>query len=411
MRFFIIFILGAFTHLSARFFNEDGIEIKSPEEHTNFMVIVNTEKMKIFLNGANHHYDSMLNIFQDPCYYRLDGVFSKAAGHFDICSKSMEFFHHGKQYNIKLNSPLDDRENNGVKRRNDRYVIKEPFETLLALENKDVPYRIGIFIFNDFGRVLRHGKEINRNTVEIFKKVKQIFSESGLKVEPILEGVLNIRDEIDFIAAEKGALETFKDNIEPIRFSPLNLENPLAKADLVLLIAEPKFPIRPEKTKIIHGMTFYGGSSRLDTSYSVVFASQNDSDYFIAKKIAHEIGHSLGASHNLEGTLMEKVTCKNCENDKRQFNKSSKMQIEWFLAKHKKVFGAKNDMKYHDDQILKSTEEALKYAEERRRHGLIDIVKTRLRGRLPMSDESNYYSILTIFLYALTVLLILLYWK
>lgn len=410
MRSFTVFILGVFAQLGARFFNEDGIEIQNPEEHTNFMMIVNTDKMKIFLNGANHQYDSTLDIFQDPCYYKLDGVFSKATGYFDTCNKNMEFFHRGKQYNINLNNPKDNSENY-IKSKKDWYAKKEPFEAFLGLDNKEIPYRIGIFIFNDLGRVSRLGNEINRNTVEIFKKVKELFSESGLKVEPILEGILNIRDEIDFTASPKGALEAFKDTVEPIRFSPLNLQNPLAKTDLVLLITEPTSLVGAEKTKIIHGMTFYGGSSRLDTSYSVVFTTQSDTVYFIAKKIAHEIGHSLGASHNLEGTLMEKVTCSNCENEKRRFNRSSKMQIEWFLKNNDKVFKVKNEKKYHDDQILKSTGDALEYVEERRRHNLIDIVKTRLKGRVPVSDESNYYSILTIFLYAFTVLLILLCWK
>ncbi|ELA42170.1 uncharacterized protein VICG_00813 [Vittaforma corneae ATCC 50505] len=420
----LIYFIHAFTLLEVKFINENGNEIVKPENNTNFIIVITNNGSKIFLNASNHPYSSAISMFQDPCHYKITGIFSKALGFYNSCSNELEFLYRDKSYKIKI----DGQKSTAIIRPKTflgssfHFSSYEPTpldgelsEVGLNQANFDLKNeslnKIDIFIFNDSKRVEEHGALVNGNTIDIFNNVKSIFSESELSIEPRLVGILNIKDKIDFINNENGPLLAFKENIEPIRFSPFNLQTALSKSDLVMLISQNSYGVNDTGNKIIHGMTFFGGSTRLDSSYSVVFASASDSNYFIAKKIAHEVGHSLGATHHGAGSIMETTTCQTCENEKRLFDEFSRDQINAFVNRNTKIFKIKDYTKYKENQILKSKKEAIEYAEERRKHTFIDIVRSRLKGKAPLGIESETSIILTVLLYTLVVIVIIFYWK
>jgi hypothetical protein len=407
----LIHFLSVFAFLNVKFINEDGKELKNQDLKSHFIIIVTMNGFKIFLSASSHEYHSKIEMFQSPCNYKLTGIFGKSAGIYNSCTNELKFVYHEKLYNIKIKNKIAE-----LIEAIPHYRIKD-FELLnkeLPIENieSDLPYKIEVFIFNDSRRAKQLGNSINDNTNEIFEDVKMIFKESKLLIEPKLAGIININENINFIDDIDGPLLAFKNNVEPIRFSPFNLDTPLSNSDLVLLISqfEEKF-VTKEMNKIIHGMSFFGGSTRLDSSYSTVFTSKSDSVYFIAKKIAHEIGHSLGASHDIEGSIMEMSTCEECNERKRYFSESSRNQIDTFIRDNSDFFTSKRNIKYEDDQVLKNKEEANEYARERRKHTFGEIVKNRLNGKAPLAIDSETSLVLTLLLYTGVMVIVLIYWK
>lgn len=415
-----------------KYFDSQGIQVKKPELTRNFITVFNYGSTKLYLRSSDHPYFSNLRVFEDPCENRIEGIFNSATGYYNTCTKKLEFMFRDSYYNVnteKDNNNLEILSINNSPQRFKEKANKEhssesnPFADISNDKNEfnmpvltpgKSPFVMKIFVFNNLKRVERFGKDIITNTKNLFEKVNLIFTESNVPIQIELSGILNFEDEKE-IDASKSLLEYFKGLIEPTRFSRFNLKRPLAKCDLTILITETD-SIKRSKISygddlIMHGMTYMGGSARLDASYSVVLTSEKDSDYFTAKKIAHEIGHSLNASHTNDESIMEKTTCKNCNESKRLFSEASKDQIVKFITLHYKIFNRKRQIKYKDDVILKTKNEAVAYAEERRKHKFIDIVKSRLRNMPPslIGDGPNPY--LVLFLYSLLLLLVFYYWK
>lgn len=468
-----------------KFIDEDGLLIDNLQSYSNFITVINTNNQfpfnkvksvssgspvvfhntpKIFLKATNHEYSTSLNLFEDPCIYKLTGIFRKASGQLNICNGEIEFEYLNERYKmgiekkkgsydvkyfdlntksfdisnktnvldnkISLNNKIVDYNEvvGKLDASNSNKIVAEiissgenigttKHEEITAYFNT-VPYKIDVFIFNNETRIERLSNLINKNTNEIFRSVRQIFQESGMKIEPRLAGILNMRETLS-VNEKSDPLLNFKNTIEPLRFSPFNLYTPLSDADLIILLSEQN------QSDYIHGMTYYGGSSRLDSSYSVVFTSPEDSVYFISKKIAHEIGHSLGATHddlndqnNKHGSMlhsndsiMESVSCANCKDKKRFFSDFSKNQIYTFIKNNLRLFNKVNTMRISEDQILRSKEEAIEYADERRKHPLENIIKSRLNGRIPLDGGSEFVIFLMMIFYSVAVLILLFYWK
>lgn len=279
--------------------------------------------------------------------------------------------------------------------------------------NKD--YLIRIFIFNDAARVRQLGLDINKNTIGIFKNIEDLYKKTI--IQPVLNGILNLTEKIQ---VKNNMLESFKDFIDPLRFSPFNLKTPLYKSDLIVLLSGDALS---DGSSVYQGMSFYGGANRLDSSYSVVSTSSMpdhsktgepvpNSDYFIAKKVAHEIAHTLGVVHDKsKGYLMEPSTCKDCSGLKREFSKQSIDQMSEFVLYNKKIFAKKPVYKYSSNDTIKTLTDASEYASERRKHSFMDIVKTRLKGQIPMRVEMNTYLSVCFFIYGVVIYLMIRYLK
>lgn len=391
---------------AVKFFNDSGIQIRRPSDLSNFVALLPINRRKLFLNANNHEYITDINFFEDPCYYKLEGIFDRSLGYFDVCENYMQFFHRKNLYSLKIKP--DDAIENSQAYSQPEYLSRTIYN---YFKPQNLPYKIDVFILNDSNRTLTQGNSVNKETLQIFEKVRDIFKDSGMDIEPRISGILNLRSKIDYGKNREDALHAFKALIEPTRFSPFNLTLPLAKSDLVVLLAQLEGPGNPESDKVVHGISFYGGAARLDSSYSVVFTKKSDSQYFIAKKIAHEIGHSLGAVHGTMKSIMEKSTCEKCDDEKRIFDTKSKEQINKFIRINQKIFTTKETRKYSEHQTLKSLKEAEEYAEERRKHGLLEIIKNRLQGKIPVTLDSESTMIVSLLFYTFVVIALLLYWK
>lgn len=409
------YILVVHAQIKVSFITEDGATLVNPKWHPNFIVSVVMNGGRIFLRATNHPYTSPLTLIDNLCRYRLNGIFGRARGFYDFCSDDLQFIYREKIYKINVSngkstvekiSPMEQIKEL-LQNRNDNQI-----DTMIDSVDSSLPYKMDVFIFNDFRRLERHMDVINKNTMEIFDGVKSIFKDSGLPINLRMAGTLGIRDRINFENDENGPLLGFKNVIEPTRFSPFNLSMPLSSSDLIILLTETDTPTTEIRgNKIVHGLSFFGGSTRLDASYSVVFTSPSDSNYFISKKISHEIGHSLGATHHNINSIMEATTCRTCENEERLFSVFSRNQISTFLEKNSKFFISKSHQKYEDDEILKNEKEAIEYADERRKHRFLDIVKNRLKDHIPIEFETEISIFLTVLLYVIAIAVVIFYWK
>lgn len=421
-----IFCVLAEQTASLKYFDNQGSEIDYPLESRNFIAFFIHNGQKLYLRSSEHPYFTNLHVFEDPCENRINGLFNSAKGIYNACTKRLEFTHMNSYYNMdttKQTSNLDilplvaapskfkEKVYTDLDSHSDSLEIGTNLPEVYQLNPEDVSYRMRVFIFNNTNRVNRLGKEIIKDTNEIFEQVNLIFSESKIPLTIEISGILNFTNEENLVKENKSLLESFKDLIESTRFSRFNYKKPLGRSDLTILIYEKKNKIYLSGNLIVHGMTYIGGSSRLDSSYSSVITSFDDSQYFVAKKLAHEIGHSLGALHTKDETIMEKTTCKDCKEKKRVFSEVSKNQIMRFLNRNSRIFNRKFQKKYQDDEILKTKIDATGYALERRKHTFHDIVKTRLHNRKPNSSIDGPNPFFILFLYSLLLLLVFYYWK
>lgn len=420
----ISYVFGEQT-ASLKYFDSQGNEIAYPLENRNFIAFFVHKSLKLYLRSSEHQYFTHLHVFEDPCETRISGLFNSAKGIYNSCSKKLEFVYMNSFYSMDTSS----KENNievlpliaaPTRLKEKIFNERDSQSDSLEIGNKTTGtdnfdenglYRMKVFVFNSENRVKRLGKDILNNTNQLFDQVNKIFSQSKIPLTIEVSGILNFSNEENLIKEQKPILETFKDLIEPTRFSRINYKKPMGRADLTLLIYEKRNKTYLNGNLTVHGMTYMGGSSRLDSSYSTVITSPNDSKYFIAKKLAHEIGHSLNALHTLDESIMEKTTCLKCEDQTRLFSEQSKNQIIKFLNRNSRVFNKKFQKKHQDDEILKTKIDATEYAVERRKHSFYDIVKTRLHNRKPNTaiDGPNPFFIL--FLYSLLLVLVFYYWK
>lgn len=423
---FIVLITGDDSAV-LKYFDSQGNALNQPDKNRNFIAFFTYQSYKLYFRSTEHPYFTNLSLFEDPCESRIDGLFNSAKGVYNFCENKLEFVYMNSYYtmntvkdnnNLEIlplsNAPSKFKEkvyNDQNSTSDSLDLINEPSEAyhLNPILEKN-SFKIKIFVFNSEERAKRLGKDIVVNTDTIFEYINSIFRESNIPLTVEIAGILNFNHE-NISNGSKSLLESFKDLIEPTRFSHFNFKKPLARSDLTLLIFEKKDkPYLKEHLKV-HGMTYMGGSSRLDSSYSTVITSEEDTEYFIAKKIAHEIGHSLNAKHTSDESIMEKTTCKDCTQSKRLFSEASKEEIMKFLTKNSKIFSKKWEKKYIDDDLLKNKKEANEYASERRKHTFQDIVKTRLHNRKPsfLAEGPNPFFIL--FLYSVLLLLVFYYWK
>ncbi|KAI5150842.1 hypothetical protein ENBRE01_1747 [Enteropsectra breve] len=385
-----------FSHAGNELHNRENLELEkiAPDSVRNynlFKIIATSDKEPLVFRAYNHPYHSRVNISEDFCFYRIRNN-AKYKG-FNICSETL--LKHGEE------------EDTG----------EESFA-------EEAPFTLNVFVFNDFFRANHYKEKISSETRDIFKIVNRIFRESGAKISVNVTGSLSIINKRPF--ADGGdPIYGFRRLADTIRFNPYNNKTPLANADLVILLKERKIEIKKEiseaedeesesETQInYHGSSFWGGASSLASSYAVVSAAFTESRYFIAKKIAHEIGHSLGVRHDKEkGHLMESRTCKHCADAHRVFSQESLEAMEMFLKKHRALFEKNSQSKVNTlDGPIRDKMAARRYINSKRRHTYQDIVNKRLQGREPENASLTYYLLLSLIIYGMGVTVAALYIK
>lgn len=374
----LIGIIGCF---SIRYLDSSGFDIPNVSLHTSFRVLVEENNRTTVLRASNHPYKSSIHVGGDPCLYELYGRFQSISddrnnaskegkksesladshvGIFNVCTRILEYKAGDWKREIKyveesyrIRTGRMEGEENGLS--NDRTItafskkdtsankenqskttIDDPINKVGVSLTKN--YRINVFIFNDFQRAQSFGTEINKETMKVFELVGNIYLESHALIKINLSGILNLKEQLDL---GPDILGGFREKIEPMRYDPSNLSTPVSTADLVILLTDqiPGQVYDVINHGIRHGMSYFGGANGLNRSYGVVYANPGDSRYFIAKKIAHEIAHSLGVHHDEEdGFLMESGTCKDCNESKRVFSKDSIEQMNRFIGMYSDLF-------------------------------------------------------------------------
>lgn len=371
--------------------NSESIETYSGENET-------------FFYGRNHQYKTTMSLAADPCkYYITDGIYD-FSGTIDVCKGVI------KSNNISRNfkrTGMNSYVFSSWKDTNKKQLNQAKSQTNIPKLNK---YKMKFFIFNGFKRASDLGSKIVQETEKIAHEITRIFDQSKMPISVEYSGMLSFMKELE-INGEK-VLSSFKEAVSQIRYDPLHLRYPLGEADVVIYLEnidkQHSLNNRENNSWIQRqGQSYYGGSSSLSRSYAVVFASPEDSKYFVAKKISHEFGHLLGALHDKkEGFIMESRSCNGCENKPRQFSQESIQSIKKYISENKYVFGEASEI---EERPIITLEAASKFVSKQRKHTYNDIVDTRLKGVAPEKMDFLYYLVISLGIYIICITIAIFY--
>ncbi|KAM0675418.1 hypothetical protein GVAV_001245 [Gurleya vavrai] len=113
-----------------------------------------------------------------------------------------------------------------------------------------------------------------------------------------------------------------------IKSDPNNRNSPFSNANLIILYTL--------KTNISHieGLTYRGGACSKNDTFSVIHLYPEDSIFYQAKVTAHEILHSLNASHNCnKNFLMDSEGCTTCRENDVRISECSINEVIDFISK------------------------------------------------------------------------------
>lgn len=161
-----------------------------------------------------------------------------------------------------------------------------------------------------------------RGKIDFYKLISKFTSQFN---EEEISDFFNQKVSNDFKSPE--SLEKFADFLEPIKNDPKNKGTLFSTSNLIILLTEK------EDNSNIEGLTFIGGACSTNDSYSIIRLKANDSLFYHGKVMAHEILHSLNATHDNEeiNKLMEKQGCTTCMEDDRKISENTKKQIYEFI--------------------------------------------------------------------------------
>lgn len=371
-------------------------------------------------------------------------------GAFNACSRVLVFQHGSKLYDIRYfdshyrvsRQEYADHADPGTAHNRKFDVESESTDTG---EDQNKKYTLRLFVINDLRRTNFFNRRINKVTKKLISMVNRIFTESGATITIRLMGILNLKE---VLALGEDPLSDLRMEIEPVRYDPMNSDTGLSRADFILFLNDrtedgeeernqqnkdatgasheegTNIKIRPltdnetdsASTQTAqfakhHGLTYFGGANGLNRSYSIVYAGVREDKYFVAKKMAHELGHALGSTHDREtGSLMEAVTCASCGNAHRIFSDKSLEQMTKFVEQYREIFSTEEQPK-QPLELVTSVEEAVKYVKKMRRHSFNMIVEGRLDGKTPGAIVFNYYLMLSMAFYVLSILVAIYYLK
>ncbi|KAI4291469.1 hypothetical protein PAPHI01_0743 [Pancytospora philotis] len=356
------------------------------------------------LDAVNHRYSTDLPFIENACQWRLMHR-GKAAGSFDRCLNQFEYAvgdHAGRAaYSNGQFLVTKTRRSTGPAPTEYKRTSTNAGSQIAAGTNQ---YELKAFICNDSKRFERLGKNVDKENKEIAALVDAIFSKSNAVIGISMVGSLNL---LRPLLPSQNLLRQFKELVEPVKYSARNLTTPLSQSDLVILLTE-----EPPGPGGQQGMSYFEGSKGLGYAYAVVHCGPDDSKYFIAKKVAHEIAHTLGARHDIRaGYLMEPSACSDCSNDQRVFSPRSLSQVEQFLKKHRRLFQTRSSGDEDALGMIDSVVKARRYINSRRKHSFSEIVAQRLNGRTPEISNFTYYLAISFLVYLSSIFLAIFYLK
>lgn len=256
-------------------------------------------EFRIELHGASYRLDGLL-MKQNMCEFsvtHVNGV--DAYGSVSFCSSVHgSFILSGLEYEIRS----VDAERVEIRERG--HVAEDALKAGNAPQELSMKRAVKIFLINDAERVQEIGPEINLDTSEIFRSAKSIFEgNKWLKqTELVLMGTLNIVDRLldsdsEVQDAEARSIERLRGFADAFQAMRDGGSHPLLTASDVV------FLLRRSDTARVNGLTFIGGAGSPDRGFGVVELNELDSYFYKGKVLAHEISHSLGAVHSVDGLM------------------------------------------------------------------------------------------------------------
>ncbi|KAL6121977.1 hypothetical protein NUSPORA_01031 [Nucleospora cyclopteri] len=360
-------------------------------------------------------------------------------GNYDVCNRRLEYIINETKYVYELNGSRYRYTTFPSKYITEEDNTKSTDENLISDNFNNFTFKL--FLVNDIDRYKLHKKEILKINESILKKVNNILKLNKVNMQIELVGQLNLIDnkyeetmfQTEFIYDDFYSFQSLKNPIiksskkkkskdlielndkskllidfrnafEPIRIDPDNKRTEMANSHLIMLIKEQSY------LKLNHqGMTFFKGANQLNSCYSVVFANENEE--FTAKKILHEILHSIGVPHdeNSDGYLMNKIykpgNSANETDKSILLSEESKKSINDFLMN--KVLINKFDI----NKVIESSNDAQNLLKQLRKNTFKEIVETRLGGKAPDTTNTKYYLVLSLIFYIVCIIVAVIYIK
>ncbi|KAM0687077.1 hypothetical protein COBT_001689 [Conglomerata obtusa] len=150
-------------------------------------------------------------------------------------------------------------------------------------------------------------------------------------------------DNVDFdkIKEEKKAgekLQKYADLLLKIKNDPKNQNSPFSNANLIIIYTLKK------NISHIEGLTYRAGACSQNDTFSIIHVNDSDSVFYQAKVTAHEILHSMNASHNCDKNyLMDSQGCTTCrEDDIRISNCTINEVVSYLDSQDEKCFKSDN---------------------------------------------------------------------
>ncbi|KAI5182267.1 hypothetical protein PAEPH01_2869, partial [Pancytospora epiphaga] len=271
---------------NVRFFSLNGRVIPDKPKSNRFIIQIQTEQYLHILSAYNHEYRTQIPFTDDPCIWVLSNN-GRVVGKYNTCNGRIDYLINGKKYTIKygkntitgfetveeedmskMNSDpinIGNKEfsinsnksienvliKKSIKRINNKKYSGSSNSTKSILVD-DRRFQLNIFVFNDAERQRVHGNNIKDETRKLIETVDDIYKKNRMDIRINLMGCLSLKNEIqnntdkaitnlNFKYTENSnILAAFKRMIEPIKYDSHNLETPLSKSDLsILLISRP----------------------------------------------------------------------------------------------------------------------------------------------------------------------------
>lgn len=300
------------------------------------------DKTFIFSNGSR-------NYISDPCVYTL--VTKNTFGYLKVCNgveglictsiECLEIKYVKKKdpYHLDVETyPLDKvlvKFNDNFK--SEIYTTTQSLssdnriiENRIHIKNKRI-IKIRLALINEYDRYIKLKNHAYIETLHLFKVARKIINSlnfDNFSLDIVKTSIVNRSKSNLLIDNQKDPLSTLNANITKLK----DINSYLYNSDLIVLLTD-------NKTNEKEGMSYLNGLGDVDTKYIIINYNPDDTLFYKAKVLVHEILHTLGSTHDLEnkGYLMEKRFL-NKKDLKIKLSRKSKKEIEKFVEKNKGYF-------------------------------------------------------------------------